>query len=131
MENFNKVEPYVIRNFSEQKSGLSAITGNTLEIHEWTGSGPDYLHIHHKDDEAWIVLDGCLKFRFANDEVEAPAGTLIFVPAGVAHTYCEIEPSRYLILLTPKLKELIDQLHKSPRQQHNEVMKKYDSEVLD
>ncbi|WP_207477367.1 cupin domain-containing protein [Arenibaculum pallidiluteum] len=80
-------------------------------MREWTGPGPRYLHIHRSDDEAWHVLEGALRFRFADAEVEAPAGTTVFVPAGVAHTY-EIasEPCRYLILLTPNLDRLIARL---------------------
>ena len=81
-------------------------------IHEWTESGPSYLHIHRSDDEAWHVLEGSLRFRFADREVDAPAGTTVFVPAGVAHTYrVAAEPSRYLIFLTPRLDRLIARLH--------------------
>ena len=64
-----------------------AAVGTSLVIHEWTGSGPSYLHIHRSDDEAWHVLEGSLRFRFADREVDAPAGTTVFVPAGSAHTY--------------------------------------------
>jgi mannose-6-phosphate isomerase-like protein (cupin superfamily) len=64
-----------------------AALGTSLVVHEWTESGPSYLHVHRSDDEAWHVLDGSLRFRFADHEVDAPAGTTVFVPAGVAHTY--------------------------------------------
>ena len=33
-----------------------AATGHSFEIHEWTGSGPGYLHVHFVDDEAWHIL---------------------------------------------------------------------------
>lgn len=72
-------------------------TGKTLVLHEWTGSGPAYMHVHRSDDEAWHVLEGSLRFRLSNGEIDAPAGTTVFVPAGVAHTYVTLEPSRYLI----------------------------------
>jgi len=36
---------------------ISAV-GTSLVVHEWTGSGPPYVHIHHSDDEAWHVLEG-------------------------------------------------------------------------
>ena len=42
-----------------------AAVGTSLVIHEWTESGPSYLHIHRSDDEAWHVLEGSLRFRFA------------------------------------------------------------------
>ncbi len=33
-------------------------TGISFGIHEWRGSGPPTLHVHHLDDEAWHLLDG-------------------------------------------------------------------------
>ena len=88
--------------------------GKTLVVREWTDSGPSYLHIHRSDDEAWHVLEGALRFRFLDREAEAPAGTTVFVPAGVAHTYRVSEPSRYLIFLTPRLDALIARLRSLP-----------------
>ncbi len=110
---------------------ISAI-GKSFNVFEWSGSGPDYLHVHHSDDEAWHVLDGLLRFRFADREVEAPTGTTVFVPAGVPHSYVDTtEKTRYLIILTPRLNELIAALHTAPRERHNEIMRKYDSEILE
>jgi mannose-6-phosphate isomerase-like protein (cupin superfamily) len=62
-----------------------AAVGTSLVVHEWTGSGPSWLHVHRADDEAWHVLEGSLRFRFADREVDARAGTLL-VPAGTPHT---------------------------------------------
>jgi ketosteroid isomerase-like protein len=64
-----------------------AAAGPSLVVREWTDSGPSYLHIHRSDDEAWYVLEGSLRFRFLDREIEAPAGTTVFVPAGIPHTY--------------------------------------------
>jgi mannose-6-phosphate isomerase-like protein (cupin superfamily) len=90
---------------------ISAI-GSSLVVREWTESGPSYLHVHRSDDEAWHVLEGSLRFRFADREVDAPAGTTVFVPAGTAHTYRVVaERTRYLIFLTPQLDRLIARLH--------------------
>jgi hypothetical protein len=91
-----------------------AAAGTSLAVHEWTDSGPSYLHIHHADDEAWHVLEGRLRFRFADGAAEVPAGTTVFVPAGVAHTYEVLVPSRYLIVLTPRLNLLIARLRALP-----------------
>jgi hypothetical protein len=89
-----------------------AAVGSSLVVREWTESGPSYLHIHRSDDEAWHVLEGSLRFRFADREIDAPAGTTVFVPAGSAHTYWATERSRYLIFLTPRLDRLIARLHR-------------------
>jgi quercetin dioxygenase-like cupin family protein len=80
-----------------------AAVGASLVIREWTMPGPYYTHVHRSDDEARHVLEGVLRFKFPDREVDAPAGTTVFVSAGVAHTYAVVEPARYLIILTPKI----------------------------
>lgn len=62
-------------------SSAIAAAGTSLVIREWTGSGPYYMHIHRSDDERWHVLEGSLRFKFTDREVDAPAGTTVFVPA--------------------------------------------------
>ena len=107
-------------------------SGQTFDIYEWRGSGPDYLHVHHHDDEAWHVLEGTLIFRFSDKKVEAPAGTTVYVPAGVAHAYFDRDgTARYLIIMTPRLRDLISALHAAPRTQHDEIMRGFDSEILE
>ena len=109
-----------------------AATGQSFDVHEWSGSGPDYLHVHHADDEAWHVLEGTLTFKFSDKQVEAPAGTTVFIPAGVPHAYFESHgPARYLIILTPRLRGLISALHEAQREEHDESMHRFDSEILE
>ena len=128
------VEP-IIDPGKQKRAGVQppiAAAGHSFILNEWSGSGPDYLHVHYSDDEAWHILEGTLTFRFSDKQVEAPAGTTVFVPAGVPHSYFEANgPTRYLIIMTPRLQELISTLHKTPREQHNEVMRKFESEILD
>ena len=107
-------------------------TGKTLCVYETSGSGPGYLHIHHGDDEAWHVLEGTLVFRLHDKEVQAPAGTTVFVPAGVPHDYFESPgPSRYLLIVTPRLSELFSALEKAPREEHNDIMRRFESEIVE
>lgn len=92
-------------------------------IAEWTDSGapagpPRFiapLHVHYADDEAWYVLEGILAFRLGDQEVQAPAGTAVFAPRGVPHTYWNPQPTaaRYLLIMTPTIRRLIDELHTS------------------
>jgi mannose-6-phosphate isomerase-like protein (cupin superfamily) len=84
--------------------------GTTFCLREWRGSGPAVLHVHHADDEAWYVLEGTLRFSFGSRTLEANTGTTVFVPAGVAHTYEALEGARYLLILTPRLRDLIAEL---------------------
>ncbi|MEZ4736277.1 MAG: cupin domain-containing protein [Caldilineaceae bacterium] len=106
--------------------------GSSFEIYEWSGSGPSYLHVHDADDEAWHVLAGTLTFRFSDRQVEAPAGTTIFVPAGVPHAYFEAAgPTRYLIILTPRLRALINALHTAPPAEHPVIMQQFQSAIVE
>ena len=107
-------------------------TGTSFGIHEWLGSGPATLHVHHSDDEAWHVLEGELTFRYADRSETAGPGTTVFVPAGTAHTYTTSADARYLVVLTPRLSQLIDALHadRDPAHQH-EIYRRFDSELLE
>ena len=107
-------------------------TGNSFSIHEWRGSGPAKLHLHHRDDEAWHVLSGELTFRYAGRTETAGPGTTVFVPAGVAHTYTTSPDARYLIILTPRLSALIAALQsdRDPLHQAN-IYRRFDSELLE
>jgi uncharacterized cupin superfamily protein len=106
--------------------------GNSFEIHEWRGSGPATLHVHHSDDEAWHIIEGKLTFRYVDRTEVAGPGTTVFVPAGVAHTYVAGNDARYLIVLTPRLSALIATLQadRAPAHQH-EIYQRFDSELLE
>jgi uncharacterized RmlC-like cupin family protein len=108
-----------------------AADGVSLSVHEWRGSGPPWLHVHHADDEAWHVLEGTITFRFADRTVEAAAGSTVFVPAGAAHTYAASGDARYLMILTPRLRALIAELQNSPPAEHAGIMRRHDSEILE
>ena len=101
---------------------------------EWEWIAP--LHVHHADDEAWYVLEGTLRFRLGDDEVEAGPGTAVLAPRGMPHAYgnAGIEPARYLLVMTPKIRALVDELH-APRDggepmDYAAIFRKYDSELL-
>ena len=106
--------------------------GRVFGVAEWMGSGPAQLHVHHEDDEAWHVLEGSVEFRFDRErrEVVGP-GTTVFVPAGVAHTYVTSADARYLIVLTPQLEALINELHSAPPAEHAAVYSRHGSELLE
>ncbi|HEV2485514.1 MAG TPA: cupin domain-containing protein [Terracidiphilus sp.] len=106
--------------------------GKSFAIHEWRGSGPATLHVHHSDDEAWHVLEGELVFRYSDRTETAGPGTTVFVPAGVAHTYTAGADARYLIVLTPRLRTLIAALQgdRDPAHQR-EIYRRFDSELLE
>ncbi|HEY3476788.1 MAG TPA: cupin domain-containing protein [Anaerolineales bacterium] len=125
-------DPIIVPEKRAQDQSPIAATGTSFDVHEWSGGGAGYLHVHYADDEAWHVLEGTLTFRLRDRQVEAPAGTTVFVPAGVPHDYFESQgPSRYLIILTPRLRDLISALEAAPREEHNEIMSRFESEMLE
>jgi len=64
-------------------------------IAEWKDSGGVFdpprliapMHLHRHDDEAWYVLEGSLCVRMGTEEIEATAGSAVFVARGTPHTY--------------------------------------------
>ena len=112
-------------------SNFSA-TGSSFSIHEWRGSGPAILHVHHSDDEAWHVLEGQLTFRYADRTETVGPGATVFVPAGVAHTYTAAAGARYLIILTSRLSALIAALQADRDPTHQrEIYRRFDSEMME
>jgi quercetin dioxygenase-like cupin family protein len=106
--------------------------GTSFEVHEWRGSGPAALHVHHSDDEAWHILEGELSFRYSDRSETVGPGTTVFVPAGIAHTYTATEDAWYLIILTPRLSDLITALQaECDRNHHGEIYQRFNSELLE
>ncbi len=112
------------------REGLG-VAGRSFAIHEWRDSGPRSLHVHHDDDEAWHVLEGTLRFRFADRTVEVGAGGTVFVPAGVPHTYEAID-ARYLLVIPPRIEALIRELRRGPEKGDlPRIYRAYASEILE
>ncbi len=93
-------------------------------------------HLHRSDDEAWYVLEGTLRVRVGNEEVEARAGSAVFVARGTPHTYWNpgLAPVRYLLVMTANIYRLIQEIHGMKERTPaalRAVFAKYDSELLD
>jgi mannose-6-phosphate isomerase-like protein (cupin superfamily) len=72
-----------------------------LEAEEPPGFGPP-LHIHHDAAEAFYVLEGEYVMFVDDREVSCPAGSFIFIPAGMRHGFkVGAVPSRKLNLYFP------------------------------
>jgi quercetin dioxygenase-like cupin family protein len=71
-------------------------TGGALTLFESVappGEGPP-LHVHVNDDEFMYVLEGRLRFRLGDAVQDAPAGSFVFIPKGLAHTWQNAGDSR-------------------------------------
>jgi quercetin dioxygenase-like cupin family protein len=67
---------------AEETGGLVSV----LEAEEPPGFGPP-LHIHHDAAEAFYVLEGEYVMFLDDREVTCPAGSFIFIPAGMRHGF--------------------------------------------
>ena len=65
-------------------------------------SGPP-THIHPTKDEFFYVLKGDFKVKLGDQITDAPVGTVMFVPRGVAHTFQNAgsEPGEFLVGVMP------------------------------
>jgi quercetin dioxygenase-like cupin family protein len=79
-------------------------TGGALGLVEgsfYRGFGPP-LHVHSREDEAFYLLEGEIRFRQGEDEFVVGPGAWVWGPRGVAHTFkVESERARALVLVTP------------------------------
>ncbi len=78
---------------------LAEDTGGRLAVWEQLlphRSSPP-LHVHHCDDEAWFVLDGALTFQVADSTWTAEAGSFVWAPRGLPHTFWVDSPTARLL----------------------------------
>ena len=59
---------------------------SVLEATEPAGFGPP-IHVHNDADEAFYVLEGEYVMSLEGDEHRCPAGSFVFIPAGVPHGF--------------------------------------------
>jgi mannose-6-phosphate isomerase-like protein (cupin superfamily)/predicted enzyme related to lactoylglutathione lyase len=84
---------------------VSEETGGEYSLYELTvppqlGALP---HIHHRETEAYYVLDGEIEFLRGEHTVRARVGEFVFVPRGVVHGFTNVgqEPARFMGIVTP------------------------------
>lgn len=72
-----------------------------IEISDPRGTAPP-LHIHHREDETILVLEGEVLVYIADDIMVCRAGDFAFMPRGVVHTYLvRSDGARMLVTLAP------------------------------
>jgi quercetin dioxygenase-like cupin family protein len=82
----------------KDSGGAMSIVDSTSPI----GSGPP-RHIHHAEDETFVILTGAVRVWLEGEELILNAGESAFIPRGKEHTFKVIgdEPCRHLVILTP------------------------------
>jgi mannose-6-phosphate isomerase-like protein (cupin superfamily) len=59
------------------------------------------VHVHHRDDETFFVLDGELRVFAGDEEHIAGPGTVAVLPRRLRHAYVVTSATRFLTLHTP------------------------------
>jgi quercetin dioxygenase-like cupin family protein len=73
-----------------------------FEVVTQSGSGPT-AHVHHREDEAFYVLEGEYEFLAEGRTIQAGAGSVIYVPKGNLHAHNTVGEGigRMLVSQTP------------------------------
>jgi quercetin dioxygenase-like cupin family protein len=60
------------------------------------------LHVHHREDEWFYVTEGELTFWVGGEVIVAPAGSFVYGPRGIPHTFTvSSEEARFLLVTEP------------------------------
>jgi quercetin dioxygenase-like cupin family protein len=73
-------------------------------------------HFHTQEDEIFYVLEGEMEFTVAKEKIVATAGTTVFLPRGVPHSFRVAgNGARALIMLQPAgTEKMFRELHALP-----------------
>jgi mannose-6-phosphate isomerase-like protein (cupin superfamily) len=116
-------------------------TGGTLAVLEGSfrpGSGAP-AHVHHQHEESFYVLNGEFLFHLGSQSVRASAGSFVFAPRHVAHSFENVGtlPGRILGIMTPagfeQFFEALAELPPGPVDpaRIGQILAKYDQEVVE
>jgi mannose-6-phosphate isomerase-like protein (cupin superfamily) len=61
------------------------------------------LHVHDREEEHFIVVEGTLQIAIDGRTQDLPAGTAVTVRKGMVHAWCNLteSPVRFIVVFTP------------------------------
>jgi len=80
----------------------AATTGGAVAVLEHLaarGAGSP-LHVHHREDEWFYVMDGVLTFWVDGQVIEAPAGSFVYGPRDLPHTFAVTSERAHFLVVT-------------------------------
>ena len=108
---------------SDQQIGLMQLEGSP-------GVEPP-LHVHRNEDEYYYLLDGTVTFHVGEETYRGQAGSLVFLPRAVPHTFTIETPSaRMLLLNAPGGFERMFELAPNTPDQAIAALARYDVDVV-
>ncbi len=108
---------------SDEQIGLMELTASA-------GVEPP-MHVHRNEDEWYYVLAGEVTFHVGNDTYRGAAGSLVFLPRAVPHTFTIESPTaRMLLLNAPGGFERMFELAPATLEDAVSALARYDVEVV-
>lgn len=120
-------EAITVKIGGEQTGGRYAVIEEVSPV----DSGPPF-HLHRHEDEIFYVVEGEIEFQRGDQRFRAKAGSTVFLPKDVPHTFRNVgtTPSKVLVVIIPArfvgFFEDIHALAKPTPEQAVELGKKYD-----
>jgi len=97
------------------------------------------LHLHHREDEAFYVLEGEYEVRCGENKIRATPGSFILAPREIPHTFRNIGsgPSKVLVIATPAgIEKFFEELSELAKQgppdieKVKEIAERYEIELM-
>jgi quercetin dioxygenase-like cupin family protein len=86
-----------IKSSAESTDGRAGVTENLAPR-----GGGSPLHVHRREDEWFYVLDGELTFWVGGETIVAPAGSFVYGPRDIPHTFVVTsDQARFLLVVEP------------------------------
>ena len=88
----------IVKATGEQTGGAFGLIDNLMP----PGAGSPY-HLHHKEDEAFYLVEGEMTFYVGDERIKAESGAWVYGPRGLPHGFAVegMAPARMLLLNTP------------------------------
>src|SRR5213078_3467373 len=85
------------------KASGQSTAGRVAVTENWAPRGyGSPLHVHHNEDEWFYVLSGELTFWVDGEVIDAPAGSFVYGPRGLPHTFTvSSDEARFLLVIEP------------------------------
>ncbi len=127
-------EIITIKVAGEDTDGLYTIL---QEVSPPQGGPP--LHLHHREDEAFYVLEGEYEVQCGENKIRAVPGSFILAPREIPHTFRNIGsgPSKVLVIATPAgIEKFFEELSELAKQgppdieKVKEIAERYEIELM-